>query len=74
MRNSKIKDIFAMEILDSRGIPTIKTTVTLESGDRASCSVPSGASTGLYEAVELRDNDSERYLGKGVTKACEKCK
>ncbi|HHU43719.1 MAG: phosphopyruvate hydratase [Bacillota bacterium] len=71
MRNSKIKDIFAMEILDSRGIPTIKTTVTLESGDRASCSVPSGASTGLYEAVELRDNDSERYLGKGVTKACE---
>ncbi len=71
MKNSKIKDIFAMEVLDSRGIPTVKTTVELENGEKASCSVPSGASTGIYEAVELRDKDEERYLGKGVLKACQ---
>lgn len=65
---SKIKKIFAREILDSRGMPTVEVDVTLDSGVKATASVPSGASTGSNEAIELRDNDS-RYCGKGVIKA-----
>jgi len=65
----KIKDIYAREILDSRGFPTLKTTVVLEGGFTGSASVPSGASTGTHEALELRDKDNSRFLGKGVLKA-----
>ncbi len=63
--------INALEILDSRGNPTIRTTVTLESGVTGSASVPSGASTGENEALELRDGDKARYGGKGVLKAVD---
>ncbi len=66
---SKIKRIHAREILDSRGNPTVEAEVSLENDVQSRASVPSGASTGEYEAVELRDNDQSRYLGKGVTKA-----
>ena len=66
-----IADIKAREILDSRGNPTIEVDVTLEGGAFGRASVPSGASTGTFEAVELRDNDPARYLGKGVLKAVE---
>jgi enolase len=66
---SKIESIRAMEILDSRGNPTVRVTVRLDSGVTESASVPSGASTGEYEAVELRDGDKKRYNGKGVLKA-----
>lgn len=65
----KIKKIFAQEILDSRGEPTVKVWVTLRNGVRGDASVPSGASTGSHEAVELRDGDRKRYGGKGVLKA-----
>jgi len=65
----KITNIKAIEILDSRGNPTLKTFVTLDDGTIASSSVPSGASTGSHEAVELRDNDAKRYCGLGVLKA-----
>ncbi len=65
----KIKDIYAREILDSRGFPTLKTTVILEGGFTGVASVPSGASTGSHEALELRDKNSNRFLGKGVLKA-----
>ncbi len=65
----KITRVQAREILDSRGNPTIEVEVTLSSGIRRSASVPSGASTGTYEAVELRDSDSNRYGGKGTLKA-----
>jgi enolase len=65
---STILVINALEILDSRGTPTVKATVTLESGVRASAAVPSGASTGSNEAVELRDGDPKRYFGRGVRK------
>ncbi|KQC10248.1 MAG: enolase [Smithella sp. SDB] len=65
----KIHSIHAMEILDSRGNPTVKTTITLDNGITASASCPSGASTGENEAVELRDGDKTRYNGKGVLKA-----
>lgn len=64
-----IKHIYAREIFDSRGNPTIETHVTLESGISAKAAVPSGASTGIYEAVELRDGDNKRFNGKGVQKA-----
>ena len=64
-----ITDIIAREILDSRGNPTIEVEVTLEDGSRGRAAVPSGASTGAHEAVELRDGDKARYLGKGVTRA-----
>lgn len=67
----KIKKIFAWEILDSRGTPTIETTTILEDGSVGRAAVPSGASTGKYEAVELRDNDKNRYFGKGVLKAID---
>ena len=66
---TKIKDIYAREILDSRGNPTVEVELTLESGIKALASVPSGASTGKREALELRDNDKYRYHGKGVQKA-----
>ncbi len=66
---SKIKDIYAREILDSRGNPTVEVEVTLESGVKGVASVPSGASTGINEALELRDGDKNRYNGKGVLKA-----
>ncbi len=64
-----IKSVSAMEILDSRGNPTLRAFVTLDNGISASASVPSGASTGEHEAVELRDGDKKRYGGKGVLKA-----
>lgn len=66
---SKIKKVYAREILDSRGNPTVEVEITLESGIKAVASVPSGASTGKNEALELRDNDENRYHGKGVLKA-----
>jgi enolase len=66
---SKISDVIAMEILDSRGNPTVQVTLTLESGAIGVAKVPSGASTGKNEAVELRDGDRARYGGKGVLKA-----
>jgi len=65
-----ITDIYAREILDSRGNPTVEVEVVLESGAFGRAAVPSGASTGAHEAVELRDGDKSRYLGKGVQKAC----
>jgi enolase len=64
-----IIDITAREILDSRGNPTVEVDVTLEDGSFGSAAVPSGASTGAHEAVELRDGDKSRYMGKGVLKA-----
>src|SRR5437667_3311918 len=66
-----IIDITAREILDSRGNPTVEVDVTLESGAEGRAAVPSGASTGAHEAVELRDGDMNRYGGKGVLKAVE---
>ncbi len=66
-----IIDIHAREILDSRGNPTVEVDVMLESGATGRAAVPSGASTGAHEAVELRDGDSARYGGKGVLKACD---
>ncbi len=68
---SEIFDVHAREILDSRGNPTVEVEVQLETGVMARASVPSGASTGVHEAVELRDGDGKRYLGKGVTKAVQ---
>ena len=65
----KIKDIHAREILDSRGTPTVAAEVVLEGGCKGEASVPSGASTGQHEALELRDGDMNRYFGKGVLKA-----
>ena len=64
-----ITDVYAREVLDSRGNPTVEVEVTTESGAFGTAIVPSGASTGEYEAVELRDGDQDRYLGKGVLKA-----
>ena len=61
-----IVDIIAREILDSRGNPTVEVDVVLEDGALGRAAVPSGASTGAHEAVELRDGDKTRYLGKGV--------
>ena len=69
MKPIHIKDIHAREILDSRGNPTVEVDVILENGVLGRASVPSGASTGIYEAYELRDNDATRYNGKGVLKA-----
>src|SRR6185436_10304574 len=66
---SQIDHIHAREILDSRGNPTVEADVVLASGERGRAAVPSGASTGEHEAVELRDGDGARYLGKGVHKA-----
>lgn len=66
-----ITEVYAREILDSRGNPTVEVEVCLEDGAVGRAAVPSGASTGVHEAVELRDGDAERYLGKGVTKAVD---
>ncbi|MEE8207735.1 MAG: phosphopyruvate hydratase [Nitrosomonadaceae bacterium] len=68
---SAIVDIFAREILDSRGNPTVEAEILLESGIQGRAAVPSGASVGTKEAVELRDHDAQRYFGKGVLKAVE---
>ena len=65
----KIQDIKAREILDSRGTPTVYAEVVLENGVKGAASVPSGASTGINEALELRDGDPTRYFGKGVLAA-----
>ena len=67
--NSHIKNIFSREILDSRGNPTVEVDVVLENNTMGRAAVPSGASTGEFEAMELRDNDKTRYLGKGVLTA-----
>ncbi len=69
MASAKISKVLAREILDSRGNPTIEADVTLANGVMGRAAIPSGASTGEYEAVELRDGDKSRYLGKGVQKA-----
>ena len=66
-----ITDIFAREIMDSRGNPTVEVDVTLETGSFGRAAVPSGASTGAHEAVELRDGEAERFGGKGVQQACD---
>lgn len=66
-----ITEVYAREILDSRGNPTVEVEVCLEDGAVGRAAVPSGASTGVHEAVELRDGDKERYLGKGVTRAVD---
>lgn len=66
---SIIFDVYGREVLDSRGNPTVEVEVTLDDGSFARAIVPSGASTGAFEAVELRDGEADRYLGKGVTKA-----
>ena len=66
---SVIELVYAREVLDSRGNPTVEVEVVLESGSVGRAIVPSGASTGAFEAVELRDGDKGRYLGKGVEKA-----
>src|ERR1044072_8290613 len=68
---SAIVDVIAWEILDSRGNPTVEADVLLESGVMGPAAVPSGASTGSREAIELRDGDKQRYGGKGVLKAVE---
>ncbi len=68
---SVIEDVYGREILDSRGNPTVEVEVILEDGSIGRAAVPSGASTGEYEAVELRDGDKERYLGKGVLKSVQ---
>ncbi|MFA6527308.1 MAG: phosphopyruvate hydratase [Candidatus Babeliales bacterium] len=67
----KIRNVFGREILDSRGFPTVQCTIELDNNMIATASVPSGASTGSHEAHELRDNDTTRFLGKGVLKAVE---
>ena len=66
-----ISAVYAREILDSRGNPTVEVEVWLDDGSMGRAAVPSGASTGAYEAVELRDGDKERYMGKGVSKAVD---
>ena len=66
-----IEEIKALEVLDSRGNPTVQVEVITEEGTNGVAMVPSGASTGSFEAVELRDGDSERYMGKGVLQAVE---
>ena len=65
----EIENVYAREILDSRGNPTVEVEVVLDGGFVGRAGIPSGASTGAFEAVELRDGDKTRYLGKGVTKA-----
>jgi len=66
---TEIINVSAREILDSRGNPTVEVEVAVASGDVGRAAVPSGASTGEHEAVELRDGDAKRYLGKGVAEA-----
>ena len=69
--SSKIRTLQAREILDSRGDPTVEVHIVLENGVRTKASVPSGATTGTYEALELRDGDSRRFKGLGVLKAVQ---
>src|SRR5690242_10449397 len=69
--STSIEEIIAREVLDSRGNPTVEVDVQLSSGDVGRAIVPSGASTGAHEALELRDGDKSRYGGKGVLKAVE---
>ena len=71
MSDTLIREVFAREILDSRGNPTVEVEVDLSGGGRGRAAVPSGASTGVHEALELRDGDARRYGGKGVLKALE---
>src|SRR3954467_4159994 len=66
-----IVEIIGREVLDSRGNPTVEVDVVLDDGSKGRAAVPSGASTGAHEAVELRDGDKSRYLGKGVRKAAD---
>src|SRR6476660_199772 len=66
---SYIAEVFARQILDSRGNPTVEVDVITDEGAIGRAAVPSGASTGIHEAVELRDNDKKKYLGKGVLNA-----
>ena len=66
---SYISEVFARQILDSRGNPTVEVDVITDEGAVGRAAVPSGASTGIHEAVELRDDDKKKYLGKGVLKA-----
>src|ERR1700724_3377163 len=68
---STIQSVHAREILDSRGNPTVEVEVSLNDGSLGRAAVPSGASTGAYEAIELRDGDKKRYLGKGTLKAVQ---
>src|SRR5262245_35032278 len=68
---SSIENIHAREILDSRGNPTLEVEVVLDDGSAGRAAVPSGASTGAHEALELRDGDQSRYLGRGVRKAVQ---
>src|SRR5262249_20270806 len=69
MQTMTISSIYGREVLDSRGHPTLEVDVILDDGSFGRAAVPSGASTGAYEAVELRDGDKDRYQGKGVLKA-----
>src|SRR5260370_25933083 len=69
--NTSIADVHAREVLDSRGNPTVEAEVSLGDGSIGRAAVPSGASTGEHEAVELRDGDNDRYMGKGVRRAVE---
>src|ERR1044072_5367905 len=68
---SYIAEIFARQILDSRGNPTVEVEIITDEEIMGRAAVPSGASTGIHEAVELRDNDKSKYIGKGVLKAVE---
>jgi len=65
---SVIEEVYARQILDSRGNPTIEVDVITSDGSTGRAAVPSGASTGIHEAIELRDGDSSQYMGKGVTR------
>src|SRR5574338_383123 len=71
MMDTTIESISALEILDSRGNPTVEVEVVLGDGSWGRAAVPSGASTGVHEALEMRDGDKSRYLGKGVEKAVQ---
>ena len=71
MRSTEITGVLGREVLDSRGNPTVEAEITLACGVTCTAIAPSGASTGQFEALELRDNDKERYLGKGVQKAAD---
>ena len=70
----QIDTVYAREILDSRGNPTVEVEVVVDGGYVGRAAVPSGASTGAFEAVELRDGDKSRYLGKGTQNAVDRCK
>src|SRR3989344_9314371 len=71
MKTARIKKVEAREILDSRGFPTVEADVILSDGTLGRAAVPSGASTGIHEALELRDGDKRRFFGKGTLKAVQ---